>query len=145
MKVISHCAKGRNAGMLFAVFAVKKEIPVYILDSSGQKITTAWGKDGDVPVIGDYDGEGKTDTAIWRPSTGEWWIKQSNGAVVTKVWGQNGDVPVARDYDGDGKTDYAVWRPSTGEWWVIQSSNNGVKTELWGESTDIPVNQPVGQ
>jgi hypothetical protein len=58
----------------------------------------------DVPVPNDYDDDGVTDTAVWRPSTGEWWVvRSSDGATVTTQWGVSTDVPLAHDYDGDGK------------------------------------------
>ena len=38
----------------------------------------SWGLDGDVPVPGDYDGDGKADVAIYRPSTGGWWVLKSS-------------------------------------------------------------------
>ena len=85
----------------------------------------------------DYEGDGKMDLAIWRPSTGVWWILTSTSnftTFLTRSWGAQGDVPVPGDYDGDGATDLAIWRPSTGVWWILTSTSNFTTflTKSWG-------------
>ena len=69
------------------------------------------------------------DLAVWRPSTGTWWVR----GIETVQWGKPGDVPAPADYNGDGRSDLAVWRPSTGVWWV-----HGVITAQWGKPGDVP-------
>jgi hypothetical protein len=102
--------------------------------------TEQWGQVGDIPVPGDYDGDGKTDFAVWRPSTGVWWIiDSSTGAQRTQQWGEVGDIPVPGRYNSPTRIDFAVWRPSTGVWWIIDSSTGAQRTQRWGQAGDIPV------
>ena len=66
----------------------------------------------------DYDGDGRTDATIFRPSNGTWYTLQSGGATSTVAWGLATDVPVLGDYDGDGRSDRAVFRPSDATWQI---------------------------
>jgi hypothetical protein len=84
-------------------------------------------------VPGDYDGDGDTDIAVFRPSAGVWFVQ--GGPTV--AFGTNGDIPVPGDYDGDGDTDIAVFRPSAGVWFVM-----GGPTVAFGASGDVPLPLP---
>jgi hypothetical protein len=90
---------------------------------------------------GMFDGDGKTDLALYRASSGTWYIKRSTSGYATYDtynWGTSTDVPVAGDYDGDGRGDLAVYRPSSGTWYILLSSTNYTYyLELtWGLPTD---------
>ena len=107
--------------------------------------TFTWSVDGtDVPVRGDFDGDGRGDLATYRQATGEWriWASASGHTPWAPIeWGSGADMPVAADYDGDRRTDVAVFRPSTGVWHVAFSSTNmqsGLQIQ-WGNASDRPV------
>ena len=88
----------------------------------------------------DYDGDGKSDPALWSAKAGTWQIvRSSDGQNVNQRWGTAGDVTLLGDYDGDGQTDLAVFRPSDGAFYVKRSSDGSVLTKAWGLATDVPV------
>jgi hypothetical protein len=97
-----------------------------------------WGSPGDKPVVDDFDGDGKADAAVFRPSTGAWFVQRSRDGFYAIQFGALEDKPVVGDYDGDGKADQAVFRPSNGVWYVWRS-RDGFAAAQFGVSTDKPV------
>lgn len=115
-----------------------------VMGQTGSQATTfSFGMSGDIPVPGDFDGDGKTDFSVFRPSDHIWYIQPSGGGNYYGLnWGISTDLPAEADYDGDGRTDAAIMRrqPSTGtsDWWVLKSSDNSYYSWSWGTDTDIP-------
>jgi FG-GAP-like repeat/NHL repeat len=146
----------------------------FILQSSTAYTTSveySWGLNGDIPIpnvivangkvvvganqpispltnlsrMGDFDGDGRGDITVYRPSAGTWLsLKSSTNYSTSSTYassGSNTDLPVAGDFDGDGKTDLVIYRPSTGVWTSLQSSTGFTQSLVltWGASGDIPV------
>ncbi|MGB7924956.1 MAG: PQQ-dependent sugar dehydrogenase [Pyrinomonadaceae bacterium] len=97
--------------------------------TNGTKLVQQWGNSTDTPVPSDYDGDGRTDLALFND--GIWNIlKSSNGEVITRQLGMDASVPVPGDYDGDGKTDLAVF--ASNNWLILRSSDFNYSGLQWG-------------
>ena len=83
----------------------------------------------------DYDGDGKADISVFRPSAGIWYLQQSTAGFTGVQFGTGSDKIVPADYDGDGKTDLAVFR---GGVWYLQRSQSGFASVSFGTAEDIP-------
>lgn len=88
----------------------------------------------------DFDGDGKSDIAVFRPQEGNWYLLlSSNNTFRAQQFGIGTDRLVPGDYDGDGRTDLCVWRAETGTWHILRSSDNGYLARQFGLSGDIPL------
>jgi uncharacterized delta-60 repeat protein len=92
------------------------------------------------PANFDYEGDGKSDLTVFRPSNGVWYRRNSYFNQFRAVkFGIGTDKIVPADYDGDFRTDIAVFRPSEGNWYIQNSSDNSFNAIQFGVSEDIPV------
>jgi hypothetical protein len=88
------------------------------------------------PLVGDFDGDGKDEGALFRTTDGRWLLTDGNGSTSTwadfstaKGWSRR----LVGDFNGDGRDDIANFHPSNGTWWVSRSSGNGFSTTLWAD------------
>lgn len=78
----------------------------------------------------DYDGDGVSDVAVFRPSPGLWAIR----GITCVNFGSDFDLPVCGDYDGDATDDIGVFR-DTSDFWAIRD----ITRFYFGSASDVAV------
>ncbi|MBN1676424.1 MAG: VCBS repeat-containing protein [Kiritimatiellae bacterium] len=88
--------------------------------------------------MNDFDGDGRTDFAVYDEDAGRWYLLQSTEGFAVVKFGKKGMVPVPADYDGDGRTDAALFEPGPGLWYIKESSGK-LRVEQFGWWAPVPV------
>jgi hypothetical protein len=90
----------------------------------------------------DFDGDGRADASVFRPSDGTWFLNRSTQGFAAVQLGISTDKLTPADFDGDDKADIAVWReaPATqAAFYILQSSNSTLRIENFGQTGDKPI------
>jgi len=88
------------------------------------------GMNGDVPLVGDWDGSGTSKVGVFRPNDGTFYLDYNGtgtwqGCGVDKclIIGMNGDTLLVGDWDGTGTSKVGVFRPSDGAFYLDYNGN----------------------
>ena len=112
-------------------------------DASGQ-----FGKAGDIPIVGDWDGNGVTQHGVFRSENGKGYfyldMDYSLSWTLGDRWGQfgnAGDIPIVMDYYGFGSDNVGVFRDGN---WYIDTDDTltwtiGDESGQFGKSGDVPM------
>ncbi|EGF51396.1 Repeat domain-containing protein [Bacteroides clarus YIT 12056] len=120
-----------------------------------KSVTTVFGTPQEQCLVGDFNGDGKTDIAVITSNGDgklEWSIDYSPCDGVSDIsgssFGQVGDKVLAGDFNADGVDDLCIYRPGTSQWFVSLSDLVGkpsfsspyaIDGLIFGTPYDIPL------
>jgi Subtilase family len=102
------------------------------------------GPGGDLPIAGDWNGDGVWTIGVYRPTTSTFFLRNSNSSGFPDLsipFGASGDKAVVGDWNGDGITTIGLYR-SSGSIFYLRNSNTTGAPDLsipFGASGDLPV------
>jgi uncharacterized surface protein with fasciclin (FAS1) repeats len=87
-----------------------------------------YGISGDIPFLGDWNGDGVKTPGMYRPTTGFAYVRDTlDTGFADREWfmGIPGDIPLVGDWDGDGVDSFGVYRPSSGAVFLRNAQTTG--------------------
>ena len=97
----------------------------------------SFGTATDQPVVGDWDGDGRTDVGVRTPTTRTFRLATAAG-VTEAVLGYPRDLPLAGDWDGDGIDEVGVRRAKSNRF-VLRAAGGTTSGVRLGDVDDVPV------
>jgi hypothetical protein len=92
--------------------------------SAGVFASYRWGRAGDIPVVGDWDGDGTQTVGVVRPNrdldSNHLLLRDADGGVLDFWYGRHGDRVLVGDWNGDGTWTPAAVRAGV---WSLRNSN----------------------
>ncbi len=112
------------------------------IDLSKNLLANYNGTDLLIPMPSDYDGDGKTDVALFNRLTALWFILRSSDLKIeTRSWGGLlGQIPLAGDLDGDFKFENIAYASASPSYFgaLLSPSLREKIVRFPGSLTDIP-------
>jgi hypothetical protein len=99
---------------------------------------------GDLPISGDWNGDGFDTIGFYRPSNGSFYLRNSNSSGPPDIvfpFGTAQDRPVAGDWNEDGIDTIGFYRPSNGSFYLSNSNKTGCCDYQfpYGNNEDLPI------
>ncbi len=99
-------------------------------DAGYADLTFAYGNPGDIPLAGDWIGQGEDTIGVYRPGTSTFYLRNNNSAGTPDNTFQFGNpnpnyIPIAGDWNGDGITTIGIYDKSTSIFYLRNSNNLG--------------------
>ncbi len=103
-----------------------------------------FGNPGDIPVSGDWNGDGIDTVGLRRPSDGFVYLRNTNTTGIADIsyfFGDAGDLPVAGDWNNNGEDTFGLFRPSNATFYLKNTNSTGVADLSFGlgSSSSLPV------
>jgi hypothetical protein len=121
----------------------------HLRNETGGVATFYYGDPGDVPFVGDWNGDGVATPGLFRQSDAFAYLRNSNTQGVADIrffFGNPSDIPLSGDFNGDGKDTLSIYRPSEQRFYIINQlgeNNGGLGAAdysfLFGNPGDKPV------
>jgi hypothetical protein len=106
--------------------------PAFTLSNSNLSpfadITFGFGVSGDVPVTGDFNGDGVNTIGIYKLATGQFQLRNSNSEGApdnTFSFGGGNQTPIFGDWNGDGRDTVGVYNSATSVFFLRNNNNGG--------------------
>ena len=109
-------------------------------------IAVSYGAPGDIPLVGDWDGNGTMTMGLYRTSSSMFYLRNSNtpgfpDLSISFGDGPGGDKPIVGDWDGNGTWTIGVYRSSTSTFYLRNSNTQGFPdiSVPYGAPGDLPI------
>jgi hypothetical protein len=104
--------------------------------------TIRFGGVADLPIAGDWDGDGVWEVGVVKAGTSRFRLRAADGTVRPVFLGDPDDLPVTGDWDGDRRTDLGVYDQAAAVFTLRTVDADGLVSLTnipFGEPGDIPL------
>jgi hypothetical protein len=108
-----------------------------LVHPKGARTSFVFGQSKDTPLVGDWNGDGKDDVGVFRPSNATFYFRNAAGGSSSRKFGSVSSFPVVGDWDGNGRFEPGVYDPATTTFKLMRGGT--VQTVKLGTKASLPV------